>query len=143
MKRHLPTIASLLVLLVASGGCAAPVPPNIEKGMFGGEKTFVVQRACVEVIVETEGEGTYEIVQQPYTHPMSPPGDTEITITMPAGTFVIENHGLVPDDKVRVNGTVHEFPDPEFKWPSCGRRRLRIAKDGSVTATVDEIRPQP
>jgi hypothetical protein len=74
---------------------------------------------------------------------MSPPGDTEITVTIPAGTFVIENHGLVPLDKVRVNGTVHDFPDPKFEWPSFGRRRLRIAKDGSVTATVDEIRPQP
>ena len=143
MKRHLPTLASLLVLLVASGGCAAPVPQNIKKGTFGGEKTFVVQRACVEVIVETQGEGTYEIVQQPYRHPMAPPGDTEITITVPAGTFVIEDHGLVTDDKVRVNGTVHEFPLPDFVWPSFGRRRLRIAKDGSVTATVDEIRPQP
>jgi hypothetical protein len=49
----------------------------------------------------------------------------------------------VPLDKVRVNGTVHDFPDPKFEWPSFGRRRLRIAKDGSVTATVDEIRPQP
>ncbi len=143
MKRHLSKIASLPFLLVALGGCVAPVPPNIEKGTFVGEKTFVVQRASVEVIVETEGKGTYQIVQHPYTHPMSPPGDTEITLTTPAGKFVVEDHGLELSDRVRVNGTVHDFPDPAFKWPSFGRRRLRIAKDGSVTATVDEIRPHP
>jgi hypothetical protein len=28
------------------------VPPNIKKEMFGGEKTFVVQRAGVEVTVD-------------------------------------------------------------------------------------------
>ena len=59
------------------------------------------------------------------------------------GDLVVEDHGLEPNDRVRVNGTVHDFPDPAFKCPSFGRRRLRIAKDGSVTATVDEIRPQP
>lgn len=143
MRRHLPKIASLVVLIVALGGCVAPAPPMIEQGTFVGEKTFVVQRASVEVIVDTEGEGAYEIVQHPFTHPMSPAGDTQITLTTPAGTFVVENHGLVPNDRVRVNGTVHDFPDPAFEWPSFGRRRLRIAKDGSVTATVDEIRLQP
>lgn len=143
MNRRLPMIASLPFLLGALGGCGAAVPPRVEDGRFVGEKTFVVQRASVEVIVETEGGGAYAIVQHPYTHPMSPPGDTEITLTTPAGRFVVENRGLVTADRIRVNGTEHAFPDPAFELPSCGRRRLRITRDGTVTATVDEIRPRP
>jgi hypothetical protein len=134
MRRHL-SLAALLLIPTALflSGCGSP--PTEEKGTFKGEKTFVIRRGSIDVIVQTGGEASFVQRQWPYGHPMGPPGDTECIVTTPAGRFRIENREL-RETGVRINGTLYELQNP----PDGGRMKLLIDKEGKIKAasTKDE-----
>jgi hypothetical protein len=126
MRRHTwLTVLLCSPALLGLTGCANP--PDVQKGTFAEEKTSSIRRGLIDAIVEPGGKASYVVSQWPYTHPMGPPGDTEIVVTTPAGKFTIENRGL-GGGKFRINGQEYEYHRP----PDGGRMKMRIDKEGKV-----------